>query len=193
MRYRYRDDEADMVTTAVLFEFKRLLLDVASGGGRQLTEVETDLVQTNHLLNEAIEKLSASFLDLHKAVAAQQATVAMIVAQQTNATQAQIDELKQSQRQIDTQVNAAVTGLQFQDMTSQLIERTVKRVVGLREVLGFLSNSSWDVVPETDMAEMHALLRRINQTMEERLVHLENSLWKTVRQTHMSSGDIDLF
>jgi hypothetical protein len=182
-----------MGITQVLFEFKRLLLDVASGGGRQLTEVETDLVQTNHLLNEAIEKLSSSFFDLHKAVAAQQATVAMIVAQEARATPAQIDALKQSQLQIDAHVNAAVTGLQFQDMTSQLIERTFKRVVGLRDVLGFLSTSSWDVEPETNMDEMHTMLRKINQIMEDRLVNLENSLWKAVRQTHMSSGDIDLF
>lgn len=38
-------------------ELKRLLLDTASGGSRQLTEVETDLVQTNILLGEAIQKL----------------------------------------------------------------------------------------------------------------------------------------
>src|ERR1700709_2737111 len=118
-----------MVIAPVLFEFKRLLLDVASGSGLQLTEVETDLVQTNHLLNEAIAKLSGSFLDLHKAVAAQQTIVAMIVAQESKATPLQIDELKQTQQEIDTHVNSAVTGLQFQDMTSQLIERTLKRVV----------------------------------------------------------------
>ena len=182
-----------MVIAPVLFEFKRLLLDVASGSGLQLTEVETDLVQTNHLLNEAIAKLSSSFLDLHKAVATQQTIVAMIVAQESKATPLQIDELKQTQQQIDKHVNSAVTGLQFQDMTSQLIERTLKRVVGLRDVLGFLSTSSWDVVPDTDLEGMYAMLQNINQTMEERLVNLENGLWKAVRQTHMSSGDIDLF
>jgi hypothetical protein len=182
-----------MVIAPVLFEFKRLLFDVASGSGLQLTEVETDLVQTNHLLNEAIAKLSSSFFDLHKAVAAQQTIVAMIVAQETKATPLQIDELKQTQQEIDTHVNSAVTGLQFQDMTSQLIERTLKRVVGLRDVLGFLSTNSWDVVPDTDLEEMYAMLQNINQTMEERLVNLENGLWKAVRQTHMSSGDIDLF
>ncbi|HWZ47227.1 MAG TPA: chemotaxis protein [Herbaspirillum sp.] len=185
--------QADMVITPVLVEFKRLLLDVASGSGLQLTEVETDLVQTNHLLNEAIAKLSSSFLDLHQAVASQQTIVAMILAQESKATPLQIDTLKQQQQQIDTHVNSAVTGLQFQDMTSQLIERTLKRVLGLRDVLGFLSTSSWNVAPETDLAEMHAMLQDINQTMEERLVNLENGLWKTVRQTHMSSGDIDLF
>jgi hypothetical protein len=182
-----------MVIAPVLFEFKRLLLDVASGSGLQLSEVETDLVQTNQLLNEAIAKLSNSFFDLHKAVAAQQTIVAMIVAQESKATPVQVDELKQSQQQIDAHVNSAVTGLQFQDMTSQLIERTLKRVVGLREVLGSLSTNSWDVVPDTDLEEMHAMLQLINQTMETRLINLENGLWKAVRQTHMSSGDIDLF
>jgi hypothetical protein len=182
-----------MVIAPVLFEFKRLLLDVASGSGLQLSEVETDLVQTNLLLNEAITKLSNSFLDLHKAVAAQQTIVTMIVAQQSAVTPLQIDELKQNQQEIDIQVNSAVTGLQFQDMTSQLIERTLKRVIGLRDVLGFLSSNSWDVAPDTDLQEMHAMLQDINQTMETRLINLENGLWKAVRQTHMSSGDIDLF
>ncbi|RXZ38867.1 chemotaxis protein [Oxalobacteraceae bacterium CAVE-383] len=182
-----------MVIAPVLFEFKRLLLDVAGGSGLQLTEVETDLVQTNLLLNEAITKLSSSFFDLHKAVAAQQTIVAMIVAQQTAATPLQVEELKQSQQAIDTHVNSAVTGLQFQDMTSQLIERTLKRVVGLRDVLSFLSSNSWDAAPDTDLEEMHAMLQTINQTMETRLINLENGLWKAVRQTHMSSGDIDLF
>jgi hypothetical protein len=182
-----------MVIAPVLFEFKRLLLDVASGSGLQLSEVETDLVQTNLLLNEAITKLSNSFLDLHKAVAAQQTIVTMIVAQQSAVTPLQIEELKQNQQEIDTQVNSAVTGLQFQDMTSQLIERTLKRVIGLRDVLGFLSSNSWDVAPDTDLQEMHAMLQDINQTMETRLINLENGLWKAVRQTHMSSGDIDLF
>jgi hypothetical protein len=182
-----------MVIAPVLFEFKRLLLDVASGSGLQLSEVETDLVQTNHLLNEAIVKLSNSFLDLHKAVAAQQTIVAMIVAQDAKATSVQIDELKQNQQEIDNHVNSAVTGLQFQDMTSQLIERTLKRVLGLRDVLGFLSSNSWDAAPDADLQEMHAMLQDINQTMETRLINLENSLWKAVRQTHMSSGDIDLF
>ncbi len=187
-----------MVIAPVIYEFKRLLLDIASGGGRQLTEVETDLVQTNHLLNEAIEKLSNSFMDLHKVVAQQQATIQAIIAQETKASPDQLEALQESQRLIDTHVNAAVTGLQFQDMTSQLIERTVKRVIGLRDVFGFLSASSFDVAPESkvrenNLREMHALLQDINQTMEDRLVNLENSLWKTVRQTHMTSGDIDLF
>ncbi|HEY4316934.1 MAG TPA: chemotaxis protein [Herbaspirillum sp.] len=182
-----------MVIAPVLFEFKRLLLDVASGSGLQLSEVETDLVQTNLLLNEAIAKLSGSFLDLHKAVAAQQTIVTMIVAQQSAVTPLQIEELKQNQQEIDVQVNSAVTGLQFQDMTSQLIERTLKRVIGLRDVLGFLSSNSWEAAPDADLQEMHAMLQDINQTMETRLIDLENSLWKAVRQTHMSSGDIDLF
>jgi hypothetical protein len=56
----------------MLQELKRLLLDTASGGSRQLTEVESDLVQTNILLGEAIGKLGNSFMELHRAVQAQQ-------------------------------------------------------------------------------------------------------------------------
>ena len=51
-----------MPTKTMLQELKRLLLDTASGGSRQLTEVESDLVQTNILLGEAIGKLGNSFM-----------------------------------------------------------------------------------------------------------------------------------
>jgi hypothetical protein len=61
-----------MPTKTMLQELKRLLLDTASGGSRQLTEVESDLVQTNILLGEAIGKLGNSFMELHRSVQAQQ-------------------------------------------------------------------------------------------------------------------------
>lgn len=42
-------------------------------------EVETDLVQTGILLEEAIEKLSFNFMAIHAAVAAQQDTIALLL------------------------------------------------------------------------------------------------------------------
>ncbi|MFX7139963.1 hypothetical protein ABTH88_18745, partial [Acinetobacter baumannii] len=57
-----RGREPDMPTKTMLQELKRLLLDTASGGSRQLTEVESDLVQTNILLGEAIGKLGLATL-----------------------------------------------------------------------------------------------------------------------------------
>ena len=58
---------------------KRLLSGVSDHGRKHLTEVETDLVQTGILLEEAIEKLSFNFMAIHAAVAAQQDTIAMLL------------------------------------------------------------------------------------------------------------------
>jgi len=66
-------------------------------------------------------------------------------------------------------------------------------VTGLREVLGGLGSSSSDMPPEGNLDEMIATLNSINQVLEEQSVKLESALWKAVCQTHMESGDIELF
>lgn len=184
-----------MPTKTMLHELKRLLLDTSSGGSRQLTEVESDLVQTNILLGEAIGKLGSSFMDLHQAVQAQQQLLESVMNGDGQLNAASIDKLREMQGAVNQHVNAAVTGLQFQDMTSQLLERIVRRVIGLREALGVLSANSFEIVPDLEHSDeqLEALLTNTVTAMEERLTALESGLWKAVRQTRMESGDIELF
>lgn len=184
-----------MPTKTMLQELKRLLLDTASGGSRQLTEVESDLVQTNILLGEAIGKLGNSFMELHRAVQAQQTILEGLMNGSGQFDSNSIEQLKATQGEVSHYVNAAVTGLQFQDMTSQLLERIVRRVIGLREALGVLSANSFEIVPEQGQSdeEVRELLASTVQAIEERLNVLDTGLWKAVRQTRMESGDIELF
>lgn len=184
-----------MPTKTMLQELKRLLLDTASGGSRQLTEVESDLVQTNILLGEAIGKLGNSFMDLHRSVQLQQTILERLMKGTGHFDGQSIEQLKATQAEVSHHVNAAVTGLQFQDMTSQLLERIVRRVIGLREALGVLSANSFEIVPEQGQTdeEVKELLASTVQVMEERLNMLDTGLWKAVRQTRMESGDIELF
>ncbi|MDR9834693.1 hypothetical protein [Herbaspirillum huttiense] len=184
-----------MPTKTMLQELKRLLLDTASGGSRQLTEVESDLVQTNILLGEAIGKLGNSFMELHRAVQMQQTILEALMNGSGHFDGDSIEQLKATQGQVSHYVNAAVTGLQFQDMTSQLLERIVRRVIGLREALGVLSANSFEIVPEQGQTdeEVKELLASTVQAIEERLNMLDTGLWKAVRQTRMESGDIELF
>jgi len=184
-----------MASQKMLHELKRLLLDTASGGSRQLTEVESDLVQTNILLGEAIEKLGSSFMELHTAVLAQQKEVELLISGKGSLDAEDIARLKLMQDEITLHVNTAVTGLQFQDMTSQLLERIVRRVIGLRDALGVLSANSFEITPDhtQSIEDLENLLKNTVESMEERLSSLENGLWKAVRQTRMESGDIELF
>lgn len=172
-------------------QVKSLLSNLSDHGTQHLTEVETDLMQTSILLGEAIEKLAASFMAIHEAVTAQQETIDLLLSG-AKPTPEIAEKLKAKHQEIGQHVNAAITGLQFQDMTNQLIGRTVKRVIGLRDVLcGVGSGSSG--ISESSAEEIIESLSSINKVLEEQSAKLEGVLWKAVCQTHMESGDIELF
>jgi hypothetical protein len=173
-------------------QVKDLLSGLSNHGNQHLTEVETDLIQTNFLLKEAIDKLSASFMAIHEAITAQQQMVDTLL---TNVpvTPDAMSELQTRSAQIGLHINAAITGLQFQDMTNQLISRTVRRIVGLRDVLGAMGENGAGIPAGADNGEMIVLLDKINEMLKMQSTSLENELWKAVCQTHMESGDIELF
>lgn len=173
-------------------QVKELLSTLSEHGERHLNEIETDLVQTNVLLTEAIEKLSASFMAIHEAVTAQRHMVDTLLDKHA-ASQEAVAELREKSTQIDLHVNAAVTGLQFQDMTNQLIGRTMRRVVGVRDVLEILGAGATAIAADANNDNMIQALEKITATLKEENATLKNELWKAVRQTHMESGDIELF
>jgi hypothetical protein len=172
-------------------QVKHLLSNLSDHGTQHLTEVETDLVQTSFLLGEAIEKLGASFMAIHEAITAQQEAIDVLLSG-VKPTPEIAEKLKAKHTEIGQHVNAAVTGLQFQDMTNQLLGRTVQRVTGLREVLGGIGSGS-SGISENNAEEIVETLNSINKVLEEQSVKLESALWKAVCQTHMESGDIELF
>jgi len=173
-------------------QIKELLSGVSEHGNRHLTEAETDLIQTNILLKEAISKLSASFMAIHEAVEAQRQMVEAVLANQ-DVDNGAAAALQAHSLQVGVHVNAAVTGLQFQDMTNQLITRTMRRVIGFRDVLVAMGVESDALPVEIDEAALTLLVGKIAEAMQARSTILENELWKAVCQTHMESGDIELF
>jgi hypothetical protein len=171
---------------------KRLLSGVSMHGRRHLTEVETDLLQTELLLEEAIDKLTASFMAIHSAVGARQETIDRLLAGDTP-TLEDSQKLSAMSGEIGQHVNVAITSMQFQDMTSQLIERTLKRVAGLRDFLGTLSEHGADIAPETDSDEIVERLGKVSMALAIQSLELRSMLRKSVEQRHLESGDIELF
>ncbi|MBC3916272.1 chemotaxis protein [Undibacterium sp. CY18W] len=173
-------------------EVKQLLSGVSDHGNAHLLEVETDLAQTAILLGEAIEKLGFSFMALHAAISSEQEEINLIIGSGT-VTDDSINRLKAIQGDISTHINAAVTSLQFQDLTSQLISRTLQRCEGLREVLGTLGVVGNDLEHDGETDDLPALLRETTMRLEKQSVDLKNLLRKAVHQKHLDSGDIELF
>ncbi len=171
---------------------KRLLSGVSDHGKRHLTEVETDLIQTELLLEEAIDKLTSSFMAIHGAVGARHDSIALLLAGGTPSAE-QRALLEGMSDEVGAHVNAAITSMQFQDMTSQLIDRTLKRVTGLREFLGTLGAHGADVLPDSGSEEIVELLGKVSMALAIQSLELRSVLRKAVNQQHMDSGDIELF
>jgi hypothetical protein len=171
---------------------KRLLSGVSDHGRRHLAEVETDLLQTELLLEEAIDKLTASFLAIHGAIGARQALLDRLLAGEALADEERSALVRMSD-EIGQHVNLAVTSMQFQDMTGQLIERSLKRVSGLSEFLGTLGAHGKDIVADSGSEEIVDRLGKVSMALAIQSLELRSVLRKSVEQKHLESGDVELF
>jgi hypothetical protein len=179
-------------TILPIAELRQLLTAVSDHGAQHLIEVEADLTQTAFLLSGAIEKLGTSFMAIHMAVTDQQKEIDTLLSQVDMSEEA-TQKITVLRKKISTEVDAAVTGLQFQDMTNQLIERVIKRVDGLRESLKALAIHGEDMAPEHEHAEIVSLLAEMSKGLNSRNDALKGGLRKSVGQQDMSSGEIELF
>ena len=173
-------------------ELRQLFTAVSDHGTQHLHEVEADLNQTAFLLTEAIEKLGKSFMAIHAAVINQQDEIDELL-RETDIPEDNYHKILLLRKKIAEEVDAAVTGLQFQDMTSQLIERVIRRVDGLRESLIALSIHGQDMNAEHEHQEIVKLLEEMSAGLHHRNDALKGGLKKSVHQHDMNSGDIELF
>lgn len=173
-------------------ELQSLLDGVSTHGARHLLEAEADLIQTSYLLNEAIEKLATGFMQISGAIKAQHDELEKSIKNES-ISQSDAGKFTALKEKIDDEMNAVVTGLQFQDLTSQLLTRTVTRLNGLRDVLSELSGDGNSSPNEDDHVAVTELLKKINASLNHRSGVLQAGLRKVVEQKHMDCGDIELF
>jgi hypothetical protein len=169
----------------------RLLSGVSVHGDQHLAEVEQDLVQMDVLLDEAIKKLCASFMGVHHAVAMQQEVLNKALSEGLSAAD-YAARCEGIHGEIKRHISAAMTGLQFQDMTSQLIRRMALHLAGLRDVFGALDTNG-TALPESGGEALLTTLSHISNQVGARFNELGGGVRSTVNQRHMESGDIELF
>ncbi len=169
----------------------RLLSGVSVHADQHLAEVESDLAQMNVLLDEAIRKLYASFMAIHHAVEQQHEALNGLQGGSMPVPEcaARFETLR---GEIGRHVGAAVTGLQFQDMTSQLIGRMAQHVAGLRDMCCALDADESALAGNGNEA-LQGMLDRIGERVEARVSGLACGVRSTVNQRHMESGDVELF
>lgn len=181
---RPRETSPDEPSTEVM----QLRSGVSAHGDRHLGEIERDLVQMAALLDEAIRKLCDSFMAIHSTVGQQQETLDRMLSA-GGATPDPAARFEALRGEISLHVDAAVTGLQFQDMTRQLIGRMGRHLAELRDVLGTLDANGPATLPDTGDDSLPARLNRIGSRVGTRT----GAGGSAVSQRHMESGDIELF
>jgi len=178
--------------TLPIAELRKLLAAVSDHGKQHLVEVEADLLQTTFLLSEAIEKLSSSFTAVHEAVSAQQEVIDALVAKYT-IEEPILEKLDACKSKIGDEVNVVITSLQFQDLTSQLVARTIKRVNGLKDLLHELESHSNEMDPGHEHEEIVKFLEEMSRSLQVGSRALSGGLHQSVGQQDMATGEIDLF
>lgn len=188
-----REDIVMAQENPLALETRHLLGTVAAQGTGHLAEVETDLAQTALLLTEAIEKLGASFMSIHAVISVQQDAIVRLM-EGAAPVNKEREHLQVLQHDIDRHVNAAVTGLQFQDMTSQLLQRTLGHVGSLRGMIDVLGATAVAIGTHASADEVVAQLALASSGIASSRVQFDGAqLRKAVSQIHMESGDIELF
>lgn len=86
-----------------------------------------------------------------------------------------------------------MTGLQFQDLTSQLISRTIKRVNGLKELLQALATHGDAIEPSHEHKAIAKFLEEMSHSLHTGSHALSGGLRRSVDQHDMVTGDIELF
>lgn len=108
-----------------------------------------------------------------------------------------IGKLAASAQSIEQQVNRAVTGLQFQDMVSQLMSHVGKRIDALDTVIRHLGELASALQRDAQSSDARAALeqlgaetRRVSESLAN--LHIETR-HNPVDQKAMSTGDVELF
>ena len=171
---------------------QKLLTAVSAQSIDHLAEVDTDLEQASLLISEAIEKLAANFLAIHAAAAEQQAIIDAVLSSTAASTENR-RKLATLRNDIGVYANAAITGLQFQDITSQLIDRSRKRIRGLHDTFGVLAAAAAQLSEQSGADELATQLDRAREDVSKQSSLLDGALHKAVSQTHLESGDVELF
>jgi methyl-accepting chemotaxis protein len=106
-----------------------------------------------------------------------------------------VEQLSAIANEVEGDVRVAVTSLQFQDLSTQLLSHIQGRVEAIETMLGKVASISVDENGAVDDPADDSSLRlaRFQQAIDEAAETIRQLKHNPVTQEHMAAGDIDLF
>jgi 3-isopropylmalate dehydratase small subunit len=153
---------------------RKLLEAISSEAKNHIVELSIDLTQLRELLNTAIDEICTSFAEISAEATLPNEMI-------------DISEHKERLRKISERANEVLTGLQFHDLASQVIERAEKRLEGLGSVVQGVFNTASENQP--DDIKLFAEMKNLQQESEALRLGLE----RKVVQANLNIGDVEIF
>jgi methyl-accepting chemotaxis protein len=174
---------------AVVADEVRNLSEKTNQFSRQIRTLVHNVNQALVSAEESITKLAAS--DMTFVVDSKQhVQVMMNDLMELNQTIARnAEELKKINAEVEHNVAVAVSTLQFQDLSSQLIGHAQMRLQSMREVAGELSRAQATEDPGVYLDQVAAY----NRSLHEHVVQLDQRKSNPVVQEKIDTGDVELF
>lgn len=170
-------------------DLRALLCGIACHADGHLGRASTELAQLDVLLQQAILKLCTSFITIHAVNQKQQALLVMAInAQQSPEAVALLSAMR---GEMDAALDSAMTGLQFQDLSAQLIASITCRIRGVQNIVDTAAARHCD--PVTENAVLPPGIASRIDAMACQSDALMRGTPQSVHQQHMESGDIELF
>jgi methyl-accepting chemotaxis protein len=116
---------------------------------------------------------------------------------QARARNEAINDLARGSGEVSAVVNKAITALQFQDMTAQLLSHILQRMATLDQVFGDLARLGNDLSQHAASGDVKAMAAALGGEATRIVSRMESKVAaqpeNPVGQTAMSQGDIELF
>ncbi len=171
---------------------QELMRNIAGNGSIYVSEMESDLLQINLLLNEAINKLGINVVEVGQNVTYLQGAVKQLV-DKANVSSDSLERVQELNQAVGDNVAAIVTAMQFQDMTCQLLDKVLSRITGLQKMHGEIERLALEVSGAESEGDIQMMVWAAGEEMDEQRRELEGLHAQRVSQKHMESGSIELF
>lgn len=104
-----------------------------------------------------------------------------------------LEQLAKISRQVEESVNTAVRGLQFEDLTRQLVEYIASEIMSVRTIIGSMSGVERTLQEKDVRAQLQDAIEQQNALLKKAQVHQRQPPGRVVLQESMIVGDVELF